>query len=196
MGITLLTFLQHHYPQVNVSQHFTSEAIERNKGYEYDENQGMVIDTTMDDTEAMDEELLGFEVHFDTNDDEAHRPIQSNDTEGMPQDDDSVSTLGAPSPTKKSTSKTTITTAPTGISDNFSISSSNSTITMESVATLQSQMAFLQSRLDNQEKATQAGFDKLASLIIKGSRVGEDNPSHPIIENNAANGGDSVGHGL
>ena len=67
---------------------------------------------------------------------------------------------------------------------------------MESVATLQSQVAFLQSRLDNQEKATQAGFDKLASLIIKGSRVGEDNPSHPIIENNAANGGDSVGQGL
>ena len=156
----------------------------------------MVIDVTTKDMDEEYTDLLGFEINFDAIEEEELRPKHMTDTNGMPQDDDSVSTLGAPFSPSKSKRGNTARTSLSGTSDTISIGSSNSTITMESVVILQSQMEVLQSRLDNQEKATQAGFDKLASLLIKSNRAGEGSHPSPIIENNDANGRNSVGQGL
>ena len=154
MEITLLIFLQHHYPSVNVAQHFTQEAIERNKDYRYDEGKGAVVDDATNEIDEDEEDLLGFEVNLFEKETLEKRPDSFINKNRMPNDDDSVSTLGALISPQKNTSNNRSKSTPSAFFDNFSINSPNSTITMETVTTLQSQIALLQSRLDNQDNAT------------------------------------------
>ena len=202
MIFSLPTFLQHHYPDVNVTQHFTSEAIERNEGLKYDEVSQMVIDPSShnNNDNENDNNLKGFEVDLIidiTSDHNNLRPSEIPNNNGMPNDDDSVSTLGVPltpSMIRTTTSPTTSFRRSPSSSSAESISSNTSTVTMESITSLQSQLETLSTRLMRQENDTQKKFDTLIGLMSSNQSNGRANHSHQGQDNTG--GGDSAGAGL
>ena len=200
MIFTLLTFLRHYYPTVNVKQHFTEEAIDRNQNLYFDEEKQMVIDKDSQHDHTEDPELLlGFEIDVlsdpNNTNQEALCPSETEINDGMPQDDDSISTLGgAPSmfnvPSPRNLAKAAFPPTPSSAS----VTSVTSGVTMESLNSLQFQLESLQTRLDRQEQDTQSKFDQLIQLMSRNPPQGRAN--HSCDGHNSADNGDAVGAGL
>ena len=195
MIYSLLTFLEHHYPKINIAQHFTSDAIKRNSSLIYDEQQQMIVDSTglfSTYDEEEDEILNGFEVEVKTTE-TTTRPTEQTENDGMPGDNDSVSTLGTkqtniPSMTKQSPARS----LQSKQSSNTSVLSNTSAVTMESITSLQSQLEILNTRLSKQEADNQARFDKIIKLMSSKS-VETESADNPHQGQNGADRGNSVG---
>jgi len=90
---TLIPYLTHYHPTVEVEKYFTEEAVFRNEGLQFDPTTNMVTDHLMSeiDVEGI-EDLPGFDI------DESAEPeptaFEREVKTFMPGDDDSVSTLG------------------------------------------------------------------------------------------------------
>ena len=157
------------------------DAIKRNTSLRYDEKQQMIVDSTglfstYDEDE--DEILKGFEIEVKTPE-KTVRPTEQTNKDGMPGDNDSVSTLGtkqtkAPSMTKQSPARS----QQSKHSSSTSVTSNTSAVTIESITSLQSQLEVLSTRLSKQEADNQARFDKIIELMSSKSVETEraDNP--------------------
>ena len=142
MIFTLLPFLQHHYPDIDFTKHFSSDTIDRCASLQFDPAKMMVVDKDCS-TDAAEADLLGFEINLPSNPSPSTteiRPSEHPINDGMPQDDDSISTLGAaPSmfevPTIHNTARKAFSPA---TKSSASITSNTSGVTLESFTTLQS----------------------------------------------------------
>ena len=142
MIFTLLPFLQHHYPDIDFTKHFSSDTIDRCASLQFDPTKMMVVDKDCS-TDAAEADLLGFEINLPSNPSPSTteiRPSERPINDGMPQDDDSISTLGAaPSmfevPTIRNTARKAFSPA---TKSSASITSNTSGLTLESFTTLQS----------------------------------------------------------
>ena len=195
MIFTLLPFLKHHYPQYDVSKHFTQETIDRSEHLIFDETSMMVVDKESS-SDVTDTELLGFEISLKPSTSSppaTQRPSEQHTNDGMPAEDDSISTLGAAPSMFEVPSVRNIATTPFSPNTNSStsITSNSSTVTAESLQSLQSQLQDLNSRLDRQESDTQSKLDQIFQLMSqKPSSGGVDN-SH--AGHSGAGGGDTAG---
>ena len=115
--------------------------------------------------------------------------------DGMPGDNDSVSTLGtkqtyAPSMTNQSPARS----LQSKQSSTTNVLSNTSAVTMESITSLQSQLEILSTRLSKQEADNQARFDKIIKLMSSKS-VETESADNPHQEQNGAGRGNSTGAG-
>ena len=156
---TLLPYLKDHYPQYQVEENFTEEAIERCEGMMVDPSTGCVKQLYDEDlNEEEEDEMLGFDLQIDTSKAIATltRP-EKNRAFPSPEDEDSVSTLGGTARDGGNISATTgssvsskvfhpkyIPKAPKnkvgGNNDEISVMSSTSTVTMQTIATLEAKL--------------------------------------------------------
>ena len=201
MILSLPTFLKHHYPEVNITQHFSNDAIARNEGLAYNEELQMVVDTsspTQVEEEEDHDHLKGFEVDVIidmTSNDQITRPSEIPTNDGMPKDDDSISTLRiAPSMLNSSAFTPVCPRRSPRTTTSASTSSNTSTITMESITSLQSQLESLSSRLAKQESDVQSKFDTIIKLMPNKPNSGGANHSHDGQSNTG--GGNSAGDQL
>ena len=198
MIFTLLPFLQHHYADIDFTKHFSSDTIDCCASLQFDPEKMMVVDKDYS-TDAAEADLLGFEINLPSNPSPSTteiRPSEHPINDGMPQDDDSISTLGAaPSmfevPTIRNTARKAFSPA---TKSSASITSNTSGVTFESFTTLQSQLADLNSRLDKQESDTQSKLDKIFQALSQHPSLGRANHSQEGHPN--ADGGNTVGERL
>ena len=169
---TLLPLLQYHYPECALEGNFTQETVDRCLNMHYDAATGTVIDPTVEESLKFidDENLPGFELDISALSQSAddQRPAERT---GFPSDLDSVSTLGrgAATVTQGAVSRNTVsvnTSFQSEKDDDASIFSSTSTITVETIQTIQTQLHTLQQQVSN----TDSRFNELMDFLRQGDR--------------------------
>lgn len=172
---TLLPYLSHKYPLYDVEAYFTDDAIARCSSLEVDNKTGMVIQAYDDDFNDEEEDLIiGFDLTIDINKEKATLQRPDKDKQApMPEDDDSVSTLGERRTTVTKSSHSSGTTSSftpnppprvhrrnqDGDSDDISIISGTSTVTMQTIS-------MLDSKIENQTKAINKRLDLMFSKLF------------------------------
>lgn len=177
---TLIPILDHHFPSVMVDDYFTSEAIQRCADMKFCPIQKMVIDPDYDDNEEVhdSENLVGFE--FSTNhsttggSEQAHltRPSAPVNRH-MPNDDDSVSTLGtktrnqlqSPQESQASSSRPSFNSTP----DSQSVWSSTSTVTLEQFNALEQRFDLLAKKVESDSRSNSSKLDALLAAVSTSS---------------------------
>ena len=172
---TLLPYLKHQYPDQEVEEYFTEEAVCRCQSLTVDPTTGRVkqlYEEELDEDE--EDEMLGFDLQIDIAKATAtlSRPEKNRFVPG-PEDDDSVSTLGGGG--IESRVNTTHRTKPTLIqrrkagvlNDDVSAISSTSTVTMQTIATLEA-------KLDENVSAINSKLNLLVSKLFKDDDEGEN----------------------
>jgi hypothetical protein len=180
---TLLPLLKHKYPEAEVEKHFSQETIERSEGYKFDPIKGIVVDDFIDDNlQFIDEDnLLGFA--FDTaaseiaNDPPIERPSVP---QALYNDSDSVSTLAQPGRMSYTTpamhNNVSFTQADPRSSDNTSVTSGTSTVTMGTInSIIDNKFSEITAHIKNNDKK----FEALLELI-QSNKAGESSspPNH------------------
>ena len=188
---TLLPFLKFQYPDDPVEEYFTEEAIRRCKGMTVDPNTGRVKQLYEEEfDEDEEDEMLGFDLQIDTAKAIATLTrLDKSRATPSPEDDDSVSTLGgaARASGAASTSGTSNTSTvfkprhiPTQIknkdranNDDISVISATSTVTMQTIATLEA-------KLDENVSAINSKLNLLVSKLFN-EETSEGTASVPKI---------------
>jgi hypothetical protein len=197
---TLLPILRYKYPDINVECYFSHEAIDRCEGYKYDESRGTVVDNLVSDhlTFIDEENLLGFSLNsnqideLDNKVDNEMRPVQS---ATLYNDSDSVSTLAKPGGsfiTPPLTSNVSFARRAPRSTDNTSITSSISTVTMDTIATMDNKISALTTHMLNNDKK----FDEIMKYLMTNNAGGQASSTIPQIgttdNGNLEAGDDSV----
>ena len=177
MSRTLLPYLKHQYPEQPVEEYFTDEAISRCEGLVVDPITGRVKQLYEEELDEEEEdEMLGFDLQIDTSKAVATltRPEKNRRVPG-PEDEDSVSTLGGARHGTESTSggssehttgfklkniSSTNHKKVGGYNDDMSVISSTSTVTMQTIATLEA-------KLDENVSAINNKLNILVSRLFK-----------------------------
>jgi hypothetical protein len=188
---TLLPLLKYQYPDADVERYFSHEAIDRCDGLAFDSVKGVVIDNLVDDhlTFLDEENLLGFSFENNENKDNTN----STNDEARPataqplyNDSDSVSTLANPGRARFITPtmnhNATIPRPDTRNNDNASIISTTSTMTMETLSTIDQRITSLTTHVQNNDKK----FEDLMNMLMASNARGS---SQPITQNSTSNNG-------
>jgi hypothetical protein len=187
---SLLPILSHHYPDADLEQYFSQEAIDRCDGYRFDAEQGIVVDGFVNDhlTFVDEENLLGFTFNNETAEElevqgESTRPSAAN--QQLYNDSDSVSTLAKPGTsnflTPSINNNISFARADNRSNDNTSITSNASTVTMETVSMMiESKISTLTTHVQNNEKK----FDELMNYLRS---TNGGHPSSATIQNCTSN---------
>ena len=175
---TLLPYLTFLYPSTPVLEYFTLEFASRCESLYWDPNSKEIKDTTFDDDEDADDDvLIGFSLdinEMDTQVEADERPVKDT-TAPSPYDDDSVPTLNpksAPpsnrftpitSPASKRSLNSTTPTAHLSQTTCYSTSvwSGTSTITMETIHGINQRL----DALANKVESTDSQFGEIMSLL-------------------------------
>ena len=188
---TLLPYLKHKYPDEPVEEYFTEEAVERCAGLTVDPDTGRVKQLYEEEfDEEEEDEMLGFDLQIDTSKATAilTRPEKDRMIPG-PEDDDSVSTLGGGGRefgstmmsrgSSRSSKVNSNTTHPpqrggkVGANyDDVSMISSTSTVTMQTIATLEA-------KLDENVSAINSKLNLLVSKLFNESEPSKTPASVP-----------------
>jgi hypothetical protein len=183
---TLLPLLRHLHPDIDVDKYFTQDTIDRCEGYKFDPTKGVVVDTLVNDelTFIDEDNLLGFS--FST----AQEEVQNESTrpdrpQALYHDDDSVSTLAKPGSSVITPSMTTNVNIPrydSRSNDNTSITSGTSTVTMDTIHSIENRLSTLTTQLHNNDKK----FEEIMQFLRTQSGA---NTNSPTIPNSSSNGG-------
>ena len=162
----LLPYLQFHFPEARAHHYFTNDCVIRCGDYHVDPSTGYVVDAEINGTEfdpEAEDGIIGFNLSIPTSLEigAPQRPEKDRLAPGPDDDDDSVSTLGRPR-SKVSGSITSSSMSPhfhpitdtrsqrnnkcsnqDGITDDTSVMSSTSTVTWQTVASLESKISAL-----------------------------------------------------
>ena len=169
---TLLPYLKHKYPDQNVEEYFSEEAISRCNGLTVDPVSGRVkqlYEEELDEDE--EDEMLGFDLRIDTEKATATltRPVKDRFIPG-PEDDDSVSTLGGGGKDIRMNTTPNIQRRRKDKagehSDDVSAISSMSTVTMQTIATLEA-------KLDENVSAINSKLNLLVSKLFQEGEANE-----------------------
>jgi hypothetical protein len=166
---TLLPLLKFKYPGIDIEKYFSTEAIERCEGYAFDPAKGIVVDKLIDDnlTFIDEENLLGFALDANEEDNESNADVER-PTRPQPlyHDNDSVSTLAKPGKTSyirpTLTTNVSFTRNEPRSSDNTSVTSGTSTVTMDTVnSIIDTRFTEITAHIRNNEKK----FDALMEIL-------------------------------
>jgi hypothetical protein len=161
---TLIPILKYKYPDIAIEKLFSHEANDRCEGLKFDPAKGAVVDELVTDhlTFIDEENLLGFS--FATAPDEVNaqtdetRPI----TQALFSDSDSVSTLAQPGRSFITPSKPRDSNRSEHRSiDNTSITSSTSTVTMDTIMTLENKISSITNHLHSNDQK----FDEIMQFL-------------------------------
>jgi hypothetical protein len=198
----LLPYLEFHYPNADVASFFTDEASSRSQYLQYNPDTGMVEDKEFKDSNEDDldtENLRGFEFDFSAMEASLEEKRPEKDKEHpSPYDIDSVPTINVHDNTGGSHSKFILPSSagmsnaiPTRshISDTDSIYSTTSTVTMATLASMESKINTLTSQLQTTDKK----FEQILGLLHHQSNdttaiipTGQDNS--PTVADSDAGG--------
>lgn len=168
---TLLPLLKYHYPTSSIEGNFTQQVIRRCQNMEFDEESGMVIDPTLEQSMKYVEEvaLPGFSLDMSaiTNAEADSRPTQRT---GFPSASDSVSTLDKDAVKRNSgrlsaAPSAQIVSTTVSRQDDSSILSSTSAITTETIQTIETQLQKLQTHVSNTDRK----FDEIMMMLRQGN---------------------------
>jgi hypothetical protein len=210
MANCLLPYLEYQYPEADVPSFFTDAASGRCAYLKYNPETGMVEDKEFKNSNEMDldsEDLKGFEFDFSAMEAtlEERRP-EKDKAHPSPYDIDSVPTINAHDTTSYNHSKFIIpsssglnrsSTQRTHISDTDSICSTTSTVTMATLASMESKINTLTSQLQTTDKK----FDQILGILHQQSNnntatIPIDQVNSPTIADLNTGGGDSSGNEL
>ena len=169
---TLLPLLQYHYPDSAIEGNFTQQVVKRCQNMEYDEETGMVIDPTLDQSMKYVEEvaLPGFSLDMSAVTQGAGENRPTLPRTGFPSTSDSVSTLDKAAVARRASSAKG-SGAQSGVSletackDDASVLSSTSAITTETIHTIETQLHNLQTHVSNTDKK----FDEILMMLRQGN---------------------------
>ena len=201
---TLLPTLKYLFPNVDVEDNFTPECSERCDNMVYDITKKQVIDPDTDQLidETDDNDLIGFTLDLQTNnskpnDDESRPTYQKKDKvdKAMPRDSDSISTLrgnGAGS----TTSRFVPPPPPrvqreTHSNDTLSMISATSTVTIETIASLESKVEDLTKQVATSNTQYATILNKLDAMMKPPTPKKDDTPNGASTagSNNSSSGG-------
>jgi hypothetical protein len=187
MATCLLPYLVYQYPDADVPSFFTDVAVSRSTYLHYNPETGMVEDKEFKDSNENDldnEELRGFEFDFSAMEAtlEEKRPAKDKQ-HPSPYDIDSVPTIHAQDNHHHNGSRF-IVTSPTGsirpipkrpnVSDSDSVYSSTSTVTMATLASMESKINTLTTQLEK----TDNKFEQILGLLHqKTNNITANNPT-------------------
>ena len=179
---TLIPYLSHHYPTIEVEKYFTEEAAFKSEGLQFDPNTNMVTDSLISeiDVEGI-ENLPGFEIEetdIGINSVAPNREVKT----FMPGDDDSVSTLGNRfTPQKRARPPTYGLTATSSgrDKDNDSNSEPSSIGNTQDSSSYEQQINGLETKLLAQEQKINDQYKEILQILQK---VGS-NDSAPTLQN-------------
>jgi hypothetical protein len=153
---TLLPILRHKFLDTEVDKNFSKETIEKCEGCKFDPEKGVVVDTLVDDniTFIDEENLLGFSFSTAIEEDQPTltRPDQP---QALFNDSNSVSTLAKPGTsviTPAISNNINFSRFEPRSSDNTSVTSSMSTVTMDTVHSIENRLSSLTTQLHNNDK--------------------------------------------
>jgi hypothetical protein len=186
MATCLLPFLEYKYPKANVSSFFTDSASGRCSYLQYNPETGMVEDKEFkesNENDLEDENLKGFEFDFSEMEAtlEDKRPSKDK-AHPSPYDIDSVPTIHAYN-IADSIGSRFITTSPSrtirsqkrpNVSDTDSVYSTTSTVTMATLASMESQINSLTTQLQK----TDNKFEQILGLLHQKNK--ESTATNPI----------------
>ena len=158
---TLLTILEHHYPEIDVTEYFSEEAIENNEDMYWDEDRKCAVDSKTNETGEFqqDEELPGFIF-----DQEALNELNREVGRAvMPEDSDSISTFRQAKSPARSTNTAVNQSSYSGLGVArvpSSAASTGTTLTTESYATLDSRITGLASQMMSNQAKTEKQMEK------------------------------------
>lgn len=174
---SLLPILNYKYPNKDLEKYFSHEAVDRCEGYAYDPTKGVVVDSLINDhlTFIDEENLLGFAfdktvVEETENETGTERPQPP---QTLYPDNDSVSTLAKPrvaymTPVVHQNISTARTEARS--SDNTSVTSATSTVTMETVnSIIETKLTAITAHIRNNDRK----FDELMSILKTNNARGQ-----------------------
>lgn len=194
---TLLPILKYKYPAVDVEKFFSHEAIDRCEDYKYDATKGVVVDGLIEDhlTFIDEENLLGFTLTNELVDTAAEGAEESRPTQVLYNDTDSVSTLAKPRGTHLTphsvTNDVSFTRADTRVSDNTSVTSSTSTVTMETVNAIETRLTALSTHMYNSDRK----MDKLMEYFLSNNARGQGASSATTQSGTTDSGHSKAGEG-
>jgi hypothetical protein len=192
---TLLPLLKHKYPDADLDRLFTSETEHRCEGLTFDESKGAVVDNLVNDhlTFLDEENLLGFS--FTINPDEPqtpHNEARPSQEQPLYNDSDSVSTLAKPGQasfiTPSAAHNQSFSRIDTRSNDNTSVTSGTSTVTMETISTIENRLTTLTTHIQRTDKK----FDDIMNYLIS-SNSGGSSTSATNQHGTAASGNSEAG---
>jgi hypothetical protein len=175
---TLLPILKHKFPSTNVERYFTHETIDRCEGLIFDVNKGSVVDSLVNDhlTFSNKENLLGFTLNsnqIEEQDNEVANEVWSTQPPALYNDSDSVSTLAKPGSTSfvspPLTSSVSFARSDPRSLDNTSITSGTSTVTMDTITTMDNKISVLTIHMQNSDRK----FDELMKYLMTTNARGQ-----------------------
>jgi hypothetical protein len=208
MATCLIPYLVYQYPDADVPSFFTDLAVSRSTYLHYNPDTGMVEDSEFKDSNENDldnEELRGFEFDFSAMEAtlEDKRPVKDKQ-HPSPYDIDSVPTIQAQDIHHQASSKFII-TSPTGsirpmqkrpnVSDTDSVYSSTSTVTMATLASMESKINTLTTQLEK----TDNKFEQILGLLQTTNTTAinpTDQVNSPTVGESEAGGDVSSGNEL
>ena len=203
---TLLPYLQGVYNNNDIEFFFSAQCQDRCLDMVYDHERGRVVD--QDDESLQDEnfeeedKFLGFDLTIVHQEEEAkmHRP-EKDKLAPSPTDDDSVSTLGAPLSARKAapnnqgfnpqTQSRHQRTLQHPNSDDRTVNSQSSSVTMESIATIESRLDQLAQAVSNNDDKFRLILDRLDASNRTAAQKDTSNAAQKSSE--AGGGNDSSG---
>jgi hypothetical protein len=207
MANCLLPYLEYKYPDADVPSFFTDEASGRCAYLQYNPENGMVEDKEFKENNECDrdsEELKGFEFDFSAMEAtlEERRP-EKDKIHPSPYDNDSVPTIHANDQHLPNSSKFIVTPSSDymqsnrpNISDTESLYSTTSTVTMATLASMESKIISLTSQV----QTTDRKFDQILGILNNKpnaitATLPTDTVNSPTVEESTG-GGNSSGHEL
>jgi hypothetical protein len=150
---TLLPLLRHWFPEINVDKYFTQDTIERCEGYKFDPEKGVVVDTLVNDqlTFIGDDNLLGFSFSM-AQEEEQINSTRPDCPQALHNDNNSVLTLAKPGTSVITPSMSTNVNIPRydkRSNDNTSVTSGTSTVTMDTIHSIENRLSSLTTQLHN-----------------------------------------------
>lgn len=172
---TLIPIMRHLYPEQDTDSFFNAEALERCRGMSVNPVTGLVEDADAELYEIDDDDMAGFTFNFDpVAAEELMRPRGT-----MPHDDDDVSTIRSHHSPKRRrrTNMVDITGEENSARSQNSNHSNSSSITAQTIKTLENDMAALRTEMlqlsQENQKRIDDKLDRLMSLFPQSDRLGQ-----------------------
>ena len=193
---TLLTVLEYYYPEVDVAENFSEEAVEYNSDMYWDEDRKCAVDSHNNETSEFqkDEQLPGFIFEKEVLN-ELNREVARST---MPEDTDSISTFRqAKSPGQRSVTANQLASASGSSQRNISSAASvGTTLTTESYATLDSRITGLASQMISNQAKTEKQMEKqqqqFATIMESLQKLSKTNNSSSSMDASSPKTGNST----
>jgi hypothetical protein len=172
---TLLPILHHKYPDADVQKFFTQECVDRCEGYTWDEEQGIVVDKLVNNHLQIidDENLLGFSFTINPDEAQSDQPDRPPTAVPLYNDSDSVSTFAKPGGTTFLTpsarNNDNYLRSDIRSHDNTSVTSSTSTVTIETINNMENSISALTTHVLNSDKK----FEELMTYLRSNKAGGQ-----------------------